>query len=97
MVKDSNIFFEDGFEVEGTPGLWELITLEYSENFSTDDIEKYWKILEKTNSYQQNNDPKSTNVKSSSGYKYNNVIRPLLIKKQYRRIFTCVANATQRR
>lgn len=36
--------------------------------------------MEKTSSYRQNNDPESTKVKSSSGYKYNNVIRPLLVK-----------------
>jgi len=80
-INDNNIKFEDGTEFAGTDGLWELLTLEEPTNFNEDDIDNYAKILQKTCSYKHNNDPSSNKVKASTGYKYNNIVKPLLLKK----------------
>ncbi|MBP1526304.1 MAG: hypothetical protein H9Q67_07425, partial [Spiroplasma ixodetis] len=58
----------------------ELITLEEPKNYNDDDLDNYAKILQKTNSYKHNNDPTSNKVKSSTGHKYNNIVKPLIVK-----------------
>lgn len=55
-----------------------MLTLEQAENYNTDDEDKYAEILKKTNSYKYLN---SNKIKSSIGCKYNNIIKPLLVKK----------------
>jgi hypothetical protein len=80
-IRDDNIKFKDGTEFIGTDGLWELLTLEEPKNYNEDDADNYAKIIQKTSSYKHNNDPTSNKVKASTGYKYNNVVKPLLIKK----------------
>lgn len=80
-IRDDNIKFEDGTEFIGTGGLWELLTLEEPKNYNEDDVDNYTEILQKTSSYKHNNNPASNKVKSSTGYKYNNIVKPLLIKK----------------
>lgn len=82
-IKDYNIKFEDGIEFIGTEGLWELLTLEEPKNYNDKDVDNYVNILQKTSrpSYKHNNDPTSNKVKASTGYKYNNIVKPFLIKK----------------
>ena len=80
-ITDNNIKFEDGIEFIGTDGLWELLTLEEPKNYNEDDLDNYANILQKTSSYRHNNDPTSNKVKASTGYKYNNIVKPLLLKK----------------
>lgn len=41
-------------------------------------MQKYYK---KPSSYKHCNDATSNKIKASTGYKYNNVMKPLLIKK----------------
>jgi len=81
-ITDNNIKFEDGIEFIGTDGLWELLTLEEPKNYNEDDLDNYANILQKTSSYRHNNDPNSNKVKASTGYKYNNIVKPLLLKKE---------------
>ena len=80
-IRDNNIKFEDGTEFTGTDGLWELLTLEEPKNYNDDDVDNYVNILQKTSSYKHNNDPTSNKVKASTGYKYNNIVKPFLTKK----------------
>ena len=80
-VRDDNIKFEDGTTFEGSEGLWELLTLEEPENYTSDDLNAYAKILEKTSSFRHGNDPNSNKIKASTGHKYNHIVKPLLIEK----------------
>lgn len=80
-IKDDNIIFKDGTEFIGTPGLWELLILEQPNHYDSVDEENYAEILQKTNSYRHNNDPNARKVKASTGYKYNNIVKPILVKK----------------
>lgn len=80
---DDDILFEDGKKFTGTTGLWELLTLENPENFQDLDKENYVEILQKTSSYKHNNDPAAKNVKSSVGFKYKNIVKPLLLEKGF--------------
>lgn len=79
-IKEDNFHFENGMYFRGTPGLWELLTLETPSQYNNEDLSNYEKIVLATHTYKQNNNPRSTSVKSSVGYKYNSVIRPILIK-----------------
>ena len=58
----------------GTFGLWELITSKKPKSYTTDDLETYTEILLKTNAIIS---PTTGNVKSSKGYKYNTIIKPI--------------------
>ncbi|VDO44681.1 unnamed protein product [Brugia timori] len=80
-IKDNDILFEDGTKFDGTKGLWELMTLEQPKDFDDVDRESYAELLQKTNSYKHNNDPNSKKVKSSTGYKYKHIVKPLLLEK----------------
>ena len=80
-IKDNNLKFNDGTEFIGTDGLWELLTLEEPKNYNDNDVDNYINILQKTSSYKHNNDPTSNKVKASTGYKYNNIVKPFLTKK----------------
>jgi hypothetical protein len=82
VIENDIIFSEDQDVFQGTEGLWQLLTLDQPDVFEIQDLDldNFWKILDKTNSYRHNNDPSSTSVKSSSGYKYKYIVRPLLIK-----------------
>ena len=77
-INDNNITVR-GKEYQGTPGLWELIIMrEPDENVYTDeDKSNYAEILDKTSAMRHGNDPKSKKPKSSKGYKYKAVIKPI--------------------
>ena len=61
----------------GTPGLWELMTRKRPGSYTDQDYEHYKEILIKSDALYQNNDPTQKRVKSSSGAKYNNLIKPI--------------------
>ena len=63
-------------EFNGTPGLWELITSKTpdSEIYTLHDIDSYKTILLNTNAIAN---PETGKVRSSSGDKYRNIIKPI--------------------
>ena len=63
-------------EFNGTPGLWELITSKTpdSEIYTLHDIDSYKTILVNTNAIVN---PETGKVRSSSGEKYRNIIKPI--------------------
>ena len=68
-IVNRNIIGDENFE--GTPGLWELIMSKNPEYFTEDDYKNYTRLMLKTNALYRNNDPKSTNPKSSRSDKWN--------------------------
>ena len=82
-IKGDNIKIDDK-EYPGTPGLWELIMVDNPQNFTEEDYLNYGRILKQTNTIYQRNNPNSNKPKSSGGYKWNNLIKPIWeeIKKQ---------------
>ena len=68
-----------GKEYLGTPGLWELLIMkEPDQNIYTDeDKVEYAEILEKTSAMKHGNNPASNKPKSSKGYKYKVIIKPI--------------------
>lgn len=66
---------------EGTEGLWELLTTKEPEdyNYTNNDYDNYTNIILNTNAVYQNNDKSTKRIKSSGGYKYKNIIRPILL------------------
>ena len=84
-IKDDNIIIE-GVEYEGTRGLWELIMSNEPRNFTEEDFTNYGELLIQTNTIYQNNNPNQNRAKSSGGYKWNNLIKPIWeeVKKRKR-------------
>lgn len=80
VVLENNILFPDGETFHGTEGLWQLICLSEPKDFNDNDYNNYEKIILKTNNYRHNNDVHAKQVKSSRGYKYLNIIKPILQK-----------------
>ena len=77
VIKDNNIIVEDE-EYKGTPGLWELITAKEPKKIYTDeDLEEYRKLLLKTNAMYRNYDPTNPYPAATSGYKFQNLIKPI--------------------
>ena len=68
-----------GTEYTGTPGLWELLIMkEPDRNIYTDnDRAEYAKILKQTSAMKHGNNPASNKPKSSKGYKYKVIIKPI--------------------
>ena len=67
---------------QGTPGLWELLTMAKPDNsiFDANDYEEYAEILDKTNAMRQQNNPNKP--KSSRSLKYKQIIKPIWDKKK---------------
>src|SRR5688572_5788027 len=83
-IGDTRIFLKDGDDIMvkdktyiGTPGLWELITMEIPNKglLEDTDLSDYTEILIATNAIPQSNNPNKP--KSSGGYKYKNYIKPI--------------------
>lgn len=80
-ISGNNIVFQnDGSTYKGTHGLWGLITLDRPASHTSEDVNAYEEIIQKSYVYKMNNDPNSTRVKSSGGYKYRKIIKPILEK-----------------
>ena len=71
-----NNIYVDGEKFTGTPGLWELIMEDIPdpEKYTEKDLKEYGKLLFKTNAINQDFDPKNPYPRSSSGYKWKNII-----------------------
>ena len=82
-IEKDNIIIDDK-TFEGTPGLWELITLKNPENYTEKDLSKYQQLVLLTNTAYRNNDPTQNYPKQSRGYKWKNIIKPIweAIKQQ---------------
>ena len=82
-IKDNNII-ADGEEYKGTQGLWELIVSKKPDvnKYNLVDHANYKKLMVNTNAMRYENKPNTP--KSSKGYKWKNVIKPIWEKrKQY--------------
>ena len=82
-IEDNDIIIGD-ITFEGTPGLWELITLKNPENYTKEDLTKYEQLVILTNTAYRNNDPTQNYPKQSRGIKWKNIIKPIWekIKKE---------------
>ena len=69
-------------EYEGTPGQWELIVSKEPKNFTEEDYENYANLMIQTNTLHRGNDPESKYPKSSSGYKWKNILRDIWFKEK---------------
>ena len=67
---------------QGTPGLWELLTMAKPDNsiFDANDYEEYAEILDETNAMRQQNNPNKP--KTSRSLKYKQIIKPIWDKKK---------------
>ena len=67
----------------GTQGLWELIVKDKpsERKYDPEDLNAYSEILIKTNALRRNNDPTNPRPKSSSSFKWNNVVKDIWNKK----------------
>ena len=75
IIHKNNIII-DNEKFKGTPGLWDLIMLkEPPENYQSDDMENYIKILRKTHVLHQGNNPNNPYPKSSRGDKWNRILK----------------------
>ncbi|KYN22645.1 hypothetical protein ALC57_04952 [Trachymyrmex cornetzi] len=73
----------DGKRYDGTTGLYELIFMKFpNESICTDDdVHTYRSILLTTNAHRRGHSP-SNQVMGSKGYKYKNIIAPLVLDKK---------------
>lgn len=62
---------------KGTPGLYELLFMNKPEDYTDDDSKAYKKIMDQTSLYRRNFEPGSQ-ISGNKGYKYTNIIKPLL-------------------
>ena len=83
LIVNNDIHFSDGQVYRGTDGLWQLLALQRPKDYSDEDYNNFVEIILKTNSYRRNNDPDGKYLKSSSGYKYNNYIKPILVDNDF--------------
>lgn len=87
-----------GREYKGTPGLYELIFKKCPRNYTDQDKQMYGEILDLTNSYRKNCNPKGQII-GNKGYKYLNIIKPLLWERTQsrKRIHSVGSNSTGRK
>lgn len=80
IVNDVLILHSDtgATRYQGTEGLWELLILQKPEHYNEKDLEQYADMVLRSYVYKQNNDKNSTRRKSNRGYKYINIIKPIL-------------------
>ena len=74
-VNDNNIIVGER-EYEGTPGLWELITMKKPKEqvYTDEDYDNYAEIMINTNALKRDNDGESRTPKSNKGWKWNNLL-----------------------
>lgn len=80
--KDDYIFIGD-VRYAGTPGIYELIFKRIPDDtvYTEDDKEKYRNILLATNAHRRGHDVRNP-ILGNKGYKYKNIIAPLLFEKK---------------
>ena len=82
IVKDNDIIIaKDGERFEGTPGLWELITLKKPVGFSKKDEDEYGSLMVKTNALYKHYDPNKV-PRSSGSDKWRYILSPIWYKKR---------------
>ena len=64
-------------EYEGTPGLWELITMKLPNEYDDEDYENYAEILVNTSALKRGNVSGSRTPKASKSWKWNNLLKPI--------------------
>ena len=77
IINNNDIIIDDEKFI-GTPGLWELIMLKDPpprENYRTEDMKNYIKILLKTYVLHRGNNPNNPHPKSSKGNKWNSFLK----------------------
>ena len=81
-LKENNIIVGEK-EYEGTPGLWELITMKKPDDrvYTDEDYEDYAEIMINTNALKRDNDGESRTPKSNKGWKWNNLLKPIWAKR----------------
>ena len=74
-----NNIYIDGEKFTGTPGLWELImeNRPNPKNYEKEDLDNYGELLFKTNALRRNFNPDNSNPRSSKGYKWENILKPI--------------------
>ena len=88
IIKDNDIFLPDGTRFIGTPGLWELITSKNPKqpSFKDDDYIQYGKLMMKTNSIYNKNDPTQNRPKGNhKGDKWDDILRPIWKEEKKRK------------
>ena len=77
-IADDNIVVDDEKFI-GTPGLWELIMADVPDpqKYDTNDLNSYKRLLLKTNVLHNGFDPNNSYPRSSSSYKWENILRPI--------------------
>ena len=64
-------------EYEGTPGLWELITMKLPNEYDDEDYENYAEILVNTSALKRGNVSGSRTPKASKSWKWNNLLKQI--------------------
>ena len=62
-------------EYQGTPGLWELITMKLPNEYDDEDYENYAEILVNTSALKRGNVSGSRTPKASKSWKWNNLLK----------------------
>lgn len=77
-IHDDNITVK-GTEYRGTPGLWELLIMKEPDRniYTENDRAEYAEIMKQTSAMKHGNNPASNKPKSSKGYKYKVIIKPI--------------------
>ena len=77
-IIDDNIIVGEK-EYQGTPGLWELITMKLPNDqvYDDEDYEKYAEILVNTSALKRGNVSESRTPKASKSWKWNNLLKPI--------------------
>ena len=79
-IIDDNIIVGER-EYEGTPGLWELITMKEPDVYDNEDYDNYAEIMINTNAMKRGNDGESRTPKSSKGWKWNHILSKIWSKR----------------
>ena len=79
-VNENNIIVGEK-EYEGTPGLWELITMKKPDVYDDEDYDNYAEIMINTNALKRGNDGESRTPKSNKSWKWNNLLKPIWAKR----------------
>ena len=74
-LNENNIIVGDR-EYEGTPGLWELISMKKPDDrvYDDEDYDNYSEIMINTNALKRDNDGESRTPKSNKGWKWNHLL-----------------------
>ena len=77
-IIDDNIIVDEK-EYQGTPGLWELITMKLPDDevYDDEDYKNYAEILVNTNALKRDNDSESRTPKANKSWKWNHLLKQI--------------------